>query len=50
MIQAALPVAIFSNQISNITVKGGTDVNFAPSMDYVNMVLNLTKISNSIYS
>jgi len=39
MIQSALPVAIFSNQSSTITMKGGTDVSFAPSMDYVKIVI-----------
>jgi len=39
MIQAALPVAIFSNHNSSITMKGGTDVSFAPSMDYVKKVI-----------
>ncbi|XP_060880160.1 RNA 3'-terminal phosphate cyclase [Metopolophium dirhodum] len=39
MIQSALPVAIFSNHNSSITMKGGTDVSFAPSMDYVKKVL-----------
>ncbi|KAL4149986.1 hypothetical protein QTP88_003837 [Uroleucon formosanum] len=39
MIQSALPVAIFSHHNSSITMKGGTDVTFAPSMDYVKKVL-----------
>lgn len=39
MIQSALPVAIFSNLSSSITMKGGTDVSFAPSMDFVKMVI-----------
>lgn len=39
MIQSALPVAIFSHQNSTITMKGGTDVSFAPSMDYVKIVI-----------
>jgi len=39
MIQSALPVAIFSNHNSSITMKGGTDVSFAPSMDYVKKVI-----------
>lgn len=38
MIQSVLPVAIFSNQKSSIIMKGGTDVSFAPSMDYVTNV------------
>lgn len=41
MIQSVLPVAIFSNQNSSITMKGGTDVSFAPSMDYVTNVLEI---------
>jgi len=40
MIQSALPVAIFSNHNSSITMKGGTDVSFAPSMDYVKKVIH----------
>jgi len=39
MIQSALPVAIFSNQNSSVTMKGGTDVSFSPSMDYVKNVI-----------
>lgn len=39
MIQSVLPVAIFSNLRSTITMKGGTDVSFAPSMDYVKIVI-----------
>jgi len=39
MIQSALPVAIFSNHNSSITMKGGTDVSFSPSMDYVKNVI-----------
>ncbi|VVC35971.1 Hypothetical protein CINCED_3A001660 [Cinara cedri] len=39
MIQSVLPVAIFSNCSSTITMKGGTDVRFAPPMDYVINVL-----------
>lgn len=41
MIQSVLPVAIFSNQNSTITMKGGTDVSFAPSMDYVKIVMQI---------
>lgn len=41
MIQSALPVAIFSNLSSSITMKGGTDVSFAPSMDFVTMVIEI---------
>jgi len=41
MIQSALPVAVFSNQNAIITMKGGTDVSFAPSMDYVKIVIQI---------
>lgn len=39
MIQSVLPVAIFSNHNSTINMIGGTDVSFAPSMDYVKNVI-----------
>ncbi|XP_050428789.1 RNA 3'-terminal phosphate cyclase [Adelges cooleyi] len=39
MIQSVLPVAIFAKHNSTIIMKGGTDVSFAPSMDYVTNVL-----------
>lgn len=39
MIQSVLPVALFSNHNSTITMKGGTDVSFAPSMDYMKIVI-----------
>lgn len=49
MIQAVLPVAIFSNHTSTIIMKGGTDVSFAPSMDYVTNVCKiLSKTSNIV--
>jgi len=38
MIQSVLPVAVFGNHTSSIIMKGGTDVNFAPPMDYVENV------------
>lgn len=39
MIQSILPVAIFSNHSSSISMIGGTDVSFAPSMDFVKNVI-----------
>lgn len=39
MIQSVLPVAIFSYHSSIINMIGGTDVSFAPSMDYVKNVI-----------
>ncbi|XP_050532541.1 RNA 3'-terminal phosphate cyclase isoform X3 [Daktulosphaira vitifoliae] len=39
MIQSILPVAIFTKHSSDIIMKGGTDVSFAPSMDYVIKIL-----------
>lgn len=41
MIQSVLPVAVLNNHSSTIIMKGGTDVSFAPSMDYVKMVINI---------
>lgn len=41
MIQSVLPVAIFSNSKSTITMEGGTDVNYAPPMDYVKNVIKI---------
>lgn len=50
MIQSALPVAIYNKHNNScITMKGGTDVSFAPSMDYVNNVVEiLTEIRIAI--
>lgn len=39
MIQSVLPVAIFSYHNSTVNMIGGTDVSFAPTMDYVKNVV-----------
>lgn len=41
MIQSVLPVAIFGDHSYTITMVGGTDVSFAPSMDYVQNVMKI---------
>lgn len=41
MIQSVLPVAIFGNSKSTITMEGGTDVNFTPPLDYVKNVIKI---------
>ena len=38
MIQAVLPCLLFASKKSNIVMKGGTNVDFAPPIDYLTQV------------
>lgn len=40
IIQAVLPCLLFAGKKSEIKIKGGTNVNMAPPIDYVNNVFS----------
>ncbi len=44
LIQVALPCFIFSPGACRAVLKGGTDAEFAPPMDYLTEVINLDEL------